>query len=76
MSLLSTLFGRWEVILNGSAKATFQSAFRPDWEESVGITVERHSRTKNERAFIHRIDGSKSKTSVIVAKRLFQGATK
>lgn len=65
LSMLSMLFGKWELIHSGTAQVEYSSLLpMKDWTEQVFITVERHSRTKKERAFIHRLDGQKQPTSV------------
>lgn len=69
MSLLSKLFGEWVVIQSGPAVAECESAIlSKEWKEQVFVTVERHSRTNKERAFIHRIDGRKQATSVYIVR--------
>lgn len=59
----------WDVALKEPAMVGFYSAmFSKSWDESVVITIERHSRTGKERAFMHRINGAKKKASVEVVR--------
>lgn len=70
MKILSLLFGEWVTIQEGIGKVGYISFTGREWEEQVGVTIERHTRTNKERAFIHRLDGRKQKTSLEVAKSL------
>lgn len=77
MSLISFLFGEWVVIHESRWKAQYVSAlFCREWEEDIAITIERHTRTHKDRAFIHRINGTKQKTSLVIAKRFFSEVMK
>lgn len=72
---LSLIFGRWDVVQSGVATASFISQIlKKEWEEQVGISIERHSRTGKERAFIHHLDGRKQKTSIDVVRAILPGA--
>lgn len=72
----SLIFGRWEVIQSGAATASYISPIlKKEWVEQVGVSIERHSRTGEERAFIHRLDGQKQKTSIDVVRATLPRST-
>jgi len=77
MSLMSFLFGEWEVVREVPGRVQYKSSLlRNAWEEDVVVTIERHTRTNKERSFIHRLDGSKTPTSLAVVKSLLPELTK
>ncbi len=77
MNPISWLLGKWEVTQQATATVAYTSPLlRRSWNEQVGITIERHTRTNEERAFIHGLDGSKTKTSLAVVKAAIHGVGK
>lgn len=77
MSIFSMLFGEWEQTHAVFAEAEFSSLLmRKKWTEQTYVTVERHSRTKKERAYILRLNGQKQPTSVGLVKSLIAGVAR
>ena len=73
MNPISWLFGSWKLTCVGTATVVYQSPLAgKTWDEQVGVTIERHTRTNKERAFLHKIDGTKCKTSVELVQCLIR----
>lgn len=76
MNLLKRLFGQWDVVLTAKCTGIFGSAILgKSWGEDVVVIIERHSKSGEERAFIHRLDGQKSKISPYLARGVAGGKT-
>lgn len=71
MRILAKLFGKWEVVSRIAGTAGYISPLLGrEWSETVVFTIERHTRTQKERAFVHRPDGTKQATSLLIVQGL------
>lgn len=71
MSLITKLFGKWQVVQEAVGEAGYSSPiFGRQWREDVVVTVERNSKTQKERAFIARLTGEKQPISLAIAKSI------